>query len=98
LLFDWWIIAVIIVLVIAFLIFAVLRIMASYRQQATTGKEDLIGKTAEVKEALNPEGTILYQGDLWNAISESGRIESGEEVIITKVDGLRLSVTKKAKE
>ncbi len=95
---DWWVVAVVIVLIIAFVTFAVLRIIATYRHQATTGKEDLMGKIAEVKETLNPEGIVLYQGDLWNAISDSGRIESGEEVIITKVDGLRLSVTKKAKE
>ena len=95
---DWWVVAVVIVLIIAFVTFVVLRIIVTYRHQATTGKEDLLGKIAEVKETLNPEGTVLYQGDLWNAISDSGRIESGEEVIITKVDGLRLSVTKKAKE
>jgi membrane-bound serine protease (ClpP class) len=95
---DWGILGLVIVLIIAFVTFIVLRTVTTYRRQATTGKEDLIGKIAEVKETLDPEGMILYQGDLWNAISESGRIESGEEVVITKVEGLMLRVTKIAKE
>ena len=48
-----------------------------------------------VKVALEPEGTIFFKGERWTAISEKGRVEPGEEVIITKVDGLILYVTKK---
>jgi membrane-bound ClpP family serine protease len=55
-------------------------------------------KTAIVKERLSPEGTAFYQGELWTAISNSGEVEPGEEVTIDKVEGLRLLVTKKAKE
>ncbi|GAH14180.1 unnamed protein product, partial [marine sediment metagenome] len=35
------------------------------------------------------------QGERWTAISETGRVEPEEEVIITKVDGLKLYVIKK---
>ena len=58
-------------------------------------REELAGKTAVVKVALAPEGAVLFKGERWAAISEGGRVEPGEEVIITKVDGLRLWVTKK---
>jgi membrane-bound serine protease (ClpP class) len=58
----------------------------------------LIGKTAAVKEALKPEGTVFLEGECWSAISESGPVKPGEEVVITKVDGLKLYVTKKEKE
>jgi membrane-bound serine protease (ClpP class) len=95
---EGWLIAVVIILVGGFIIFAVFRIVDSYRKQATTGKEDLKGKTVEVKETLNPEGTIFYEGELWRAVSDSGTIEAGEEVVITKVEGLKLTVTKKTKE
>jgi membrane-bound serine protease (ClpP class) len=60
-----------------------------------TGKEDLMGKTAIVKEALRPEGTVFYDGELWNAVSKSGHIEPGEEVIIENVNKLTLTVAKK---
>ena len=95
---DWWLIALVIILVAGFVAFAAFRIAVVYRRQATTGKEDLKGKTAVVRVALDPEGTVLYQGELWAAISNSGKIEPGEEVTIAKIDGLRLTVTKKAKE
>ena len=58
---------------------------------------DLKGKTAIVKETLNPKGTVFYQGELWNAESKSGKIETGEEVIIENVDGLMLNVVRKQK-
>jgi membrane-bound ClpP family serine protease len=44
---------------------------------------------------MKPKGTVFIQGERWMAISEAGRMEPGEEVIITKVDGLKLWVTKK---
>jgi membrane-bound serine protease (ClpP class) len=51
--------------------------------------------TAEVMTVIEPKGTVFIQGERWTAISEEGRVEPGEEVIITKVDGLKLWVTKK---
>jgi membrane-bound serine protease (ClpP class) len=95
---EWWLIALIIIIVGGFIIFAVLRIVDSYRHQATTGREDLKGKTVEVRETIDPEGTVFYEGELWRAVSDSGKIEAGEEVVITKVEGLKLTVTKKTKE
>ncbi len=79
---------------IAFIIYHSLR---AHRRQPTTGREELTGKRAEVKAALKPEGTVLHQGELWKAVLDKGRAEPGEEVTITKFDGLKLYVTKKKK-
>ena len=67
----------------------------AHRQRIFAGREDFIGKIAEVKATLKPKGTVFIQGESWTAISEAGRVEAGEEVIITRVDGLKLWVTKK---
>ena len=56
----------------------------------------LIGRTAEVKEVLKPRGTVLVQGERWKAELDKGQAKLGEEVIIAKVDGLKLWVTKKS--
>jgi len=48
-----------------------------------------------VKVALEPEGMVLFKGERWAAISEKGKVKPGETVIITRVDGLKLYVTKK---
>ena len=90
-----WLIAIVIICVIAFLAVTVIWGIRAHRLQVAVGREDLIGKTAEVKEALEPKGIVFVEGERWSAVSEAGRVEPGEEVIITKVDGLKLYVTKK---
>jgi len=47
-----------------------------------------------VKTVLKPKGIVLIQGELWTAILEAGRAVPGDEVVITKVDHLTVSVTK----
>ena len=92
---DPGLIAAVAIIITAFLVFVVYRVIRAHRRQATTGREALIGKTAVVKVVLDPEGTIFFKGERWTAISESGQVKPGEEVIITGVDGLILHVTKK---
>ncbi len=90
-----WLIALVVILVAGFFIFAIQRVVAAHRRQATTGREELVGKVAVVKKALNPEGFVLYKGELWDAISELGPVEAGEEVTISRVEGLKVYVTRK---
>ena len=92
---DPWLIAIVTIIIAALFAFVVQRVVRVHRRQARTGREELVGKTAVVKVALDPEGTVFYKGERWTALSEQGRVEPGEEVIITKVDSLTLYVTKK---
>lgn len=93
---DLWLIATVTVIIAAVFAFVVNRAIRAHRKQASTGREELIGKRAVVKVALDPEGTVFYKGERWAAISEDkGSVEPGEEVIITAVDGLTLHVIKK---
>ena len=57
--------------------------------------EELVGKVAVARTALDPEGLVFFKGERWEAVSEKDKIEAGEEVVITRVDGLKLYVTKK---
>jgi len=90
-----WLIATVVIMVTALFAFVINRVIGAHRRQAKTGREELIGKTALVKQALEPEGLVFFKGERWTAIAEKGRIKPGEEVIITRVDGLILYVTKK---
>ena len=92
---DPWLIAIVTIIIAALFAFVVNRVMRAHRRQARTGREELIGKRAIVKVALEPEGTVFFKGERWAATSEKGRIELGEEVIITGIDGLTLQVIKK---
>ena len=88
-------IVVIAVFFASFLAFVINRVMVAHRRQAATGREELLGKTASVRTTLAPEGTVLYEGEIWTAILDQGRAEPKEEVIIKKFDGLKLYVSKK---
>jgi len=97
-----WIVAIgivpIIIIVLVFLAAIVLVTWLSikaHQNRISAGKEDLVGRTAVVDIALEPKGIVMVEGERWTALSEAGNIKPEEEVIITKVEGLKLRVTKK---
>lgn len=81
----------------AFVVFVIGAIVRGQKRRVVTGSEALVGKTAIAKTRLDPKGTVLVDGELWTAILNEGKAEPGEEVTITKIEGLKLIVTKKAK-
>ncbi len=52
----------------------------------------LIGSKGKVVSPLAPEGLVRIKGELWQAESASGRIDTGEEVTVVGQDGLKLIV------
>ncbi len=87
-----------IVFAVAFVVFVIYAIVKGQRRRLSVGVEEMIGKEAVAQTALNPKGTVLAEGELWTAIAEDSTIEPGEEVIITKIEGLKLWVKKKSRE
>ena len=77
---------------VAVLVWAAIR---GQKRKVTTGREGMIGQVAEVKAALKPRGMVMVEGELWKAELDEGHAQPGEEVIIQKVDNLKLTVTKK---
>lgn len=61
--------------------------------KVVTGAEGLIGALGIAHSELNPEGTVMVHGEIWNAESD-GKIEEGEQVVIEKVEGLKVKVKK----
>jgi membrane-bound serine protease (ClpP class) len=90
-----WLIATVSILMAGAVFFILHRTVAIHRRQATTGREELIGKVALVKVALKPSGMVFYRGENWNAVSEDGEVKVGEEVVIERMEGLTLFVKKK---
>jgi membrane-bound ClpP family serine protease len=87
-----------IILAAAFVIFVIYAIVKGQRRRLSAGVEEMVGKEAVVRTPLDPEGTVLAEGELWTAIAEDSTMNPGEEVIITKTEGLRLWVTRKPGE
>ena len=92
---DLWLIILVIVAVVAFIVFVIIYGIRAHQQQVSAGREELIGRVAEVTALMEPKGMVRIEGEQWAAVLEKGRAEPGEEVFITKVEGLKLRVTKK---
>ncbi|MCX7623163.1 MAG: nodulation protein NfeD [Thermomicrobium sp.] len=71
------------------LVFLVAR---AHARRPATGKEALIGARAVVRRALEPEGLVFVEGELWRARSLSGPVPAGHAVRIVGLDGLTLLV------
>jgi membrane-bound serine protease (ClpP class) len=90
-----WVIGIVCALFVGFFLFIIQRVLKVHRRQATTGWEELIGKPATVMMPLSPEGQVLFRGEHWKAVSGEGTINEGEQVIIDKVENLKLYVSRK---
>ncbi|MFQ5924966.1 MAG: nodulation protein NfeD [Dehalococcoidia bacterium] len=91
-------IAGVVIVVAAFFVLAVGAIVRTHRTRQQTGREAMVGTVAVARTPLDPSGTVFVHGERWEATVDEGRVEPGEEVVITKVDGLRLRVTRKNKK
>ncbi len=76
-------------------VFVIGAIVRTHRRRQQTGREAMVGMVAVARTTLDPTGTVFVHGERWQATLDEGKVEIGEEVVITSVDGLRLSVTKK---
>ena len=54
---------------------------------------EIVGQVGEVRTTLDPTGTVQVASELWTAESGTGEtIESGENVVVSEIDGLVLKV------
>ena len=62
------------------------------RRKGVTGIEGLIGVKGEAFTALEPTGTVMIKGEIWNAESLAGKIAKGERIIVKQMKHLKLYV------
>jgi membrane-bound serine protease (ClpP class) len=80
----------------ALVFFAVsMGIRALYRPTAT-GSQGMVGRLGVARSALQPEGQVLIDGELWRAVSQEPGVAAGDPVQVTAIDGLTLKVTRSA--
>jgi membrane-bound serine protease (ClpP class) len=77
----------------AFFVFAIGAVLRAHRRQPATGREGLVGQVGVARTRLDPDGLIFIRGEIWNATCAEGA-ESGEQVQVTSVAGLKLNVKK----
>jgi membrane-bound serine protease (ClpP class) len=80
-----------------FFAFAVSKAVAARLGPPKTGIESLVGRKAEVRQTLEPEGIVFIEGELWRARLDAGTAAVGEEVTVAGYEGNTLSVRRPAR-
>ena len=65
----------------------------SMRRPVQTGLEAMIGRIADVRTSLDPDGIVFVEGERWDAKSTETPVPPGSRVRVIAIDGLRLTVT-----
>ena len=89
---SWSVVALTVIATAAFFIFLIGLGLRAQRLKPVNGQEAIIGMTGETAEVLNPSGTIHIRGEIWNAVSISGKIARGTAVRVVRIENLTLSV------
>jgi len=90
---DLWLIGTTTAGMAAFMLLVIGKVASARRAPILTGYEHYIGQVASVRQALNPNGRVWFEGQNWNATTKSGRtIDEGEKVRVIGLDGLTLIV------
>ncbi len=70
-------------------------VVPALRRRAVTGAEAMVGRAAVVTDPLDPEGMVMFDGELWRARSVEDDLPAGTDVEIVAVDRLTLEVARK---
>ena len=89
--------AVAVVIPFGIIVIILMRLVLRSRNwKVSTGKEEMVGEVAEVREPLGSAdgaGMVFVHGELWRAATPSGQsIAAGTRVRVKKVKGLTLEV------
>lgn len=75
-----------------FFFYAVFKVYRARKVRPATGRESLVGRIAQTRTDLSPNGMVFIEGELWHATSTNGPISSGRIVRVLAADGLLLKV------
>lgn len=77
-----------------FFTFIVAKAVGAQRLKPAWGAESLIGQQALVRTELNPSGTVIVQGEHWQAELQDGgaTVQPGDRVVVVERHGFKLLV------
>ena len=92
---PWWGIALILA---GFIIYSYIMYVIGHPTvlyEPVTAPESIVGNEGVVEADLSPEGYVRVRGELWKASCPDGDINRGEEIIVTRLNGMKLTVQRK---
>jgi membrane-bound serine protease (ClpP class) len=88
----WVVILTLVGMLVLFFGFLVRAVYRARKRKVQTGEEAMLGEKGRALTALNPNGEISLEGELWKARSLEGDIAAGEQIEVAGEDGLTLLV------
>ena len=73
-------------------LFVVGAIARGQRRPVVTGREGLLGKIADVRTPLEPEGLVFVESELWRARTLGAPVARGQQARVVRIEGLLLLV------
>ncbi len=95
---SWWVIVPTVGITAGMFIVALTAGVRALARRPMTGAAGMIGSTGVARSAIDPEGQVLVQGELWRAVSDTGGISAGDAVRVTAIEGLTLKVVKAVRQ
>jgi membrane-bound serine protease (ClpP class) len=75
-----------------FFLFVVGMGLKAQRYKPVNGIKAFIGKQGQALSELDPGGTVKVNGEMWKAVSLSGKINEGENIVVREIKNLTLYV------
>lgn len=89
---SWSVIFSVTAFSVLFFLFIVTMGLRAQRAKPVSGEKAMIGQTAITLTPLDPRGQVSLMGEIWGAVSRSGKIETNQKVIIKEIKELTLYV------
>lgn len=93
-----WLLYSVAIVIAAFFIMIMSALLRSRRAPAMMGIDAMVGRAAVARSSLDPGGVVFMDGARWQAHTSGPKIEEGEDVVVTEVEGLTLTVEKPDEE
>jgi membrane-bound serine protease (ClpP class) len=91
---SWWVIAPTVGATAGLFLFVITVGVRALVRRPMLGASGMIGQTAVARGALDREGQVSVQGEIWRAVAEGEPVADGASVRVVGVDGLTLKVVK----
>lgn len=94
---PWWIVAILLAVELGVSAFTYIMGRRALSTRLTFVPEFIVGSVGVVATPFNPTGYVKVKGELWKASCESD-VKVGDEVVVLRMDGMKLTVVARAKE
>ena len=92
---PWWGTALILAAFLGYCYISYLIGHPTVLYQPVTAPESIIGEEGIVEVDLSPEGYVRVHGELWRASCPDGNLRKGDEIVVTGLHGMKLTVAPK---